>query len=171
MKIITGKSNFFRQPACPSKHLAGIPRDGFTLIEVMVAASITVVAALGTLCYQYYGVKNSRVSQAQLTATRIGQLLLEDWKSTGGDQDYDPAALGLGFVDPTGAETGTCRITLDNQTFYMLLEQSPIDEDTVAGVTLCQIRVTVKWRMDYSPGATTSQDPEIFLTTYVRRDG
>ena len=144
---------------------------GFTLVEVMVAVSITIVVALGTLCFQYHGVKHSRASQAQIAGTRLGQLLLEDWKSTGGDPDYDPESLGLGFAAPAAPETGTCIITLDNQTFYMLLEQSEIAQDTVAGVKLCQLRVTVKWRKDYTHGATTGTDPEIFLTTYVRRDG
>ncbi len=175
LKIINSKSKISRELACSWKHLAGARRsfseDGFTLTEVMVAVSITVIVALGTLCYQYHGVKHSRASQAQITATRVGQLLLEDWKSTGGNPDYDPATLGLGFVNPTAPETGTCRITLDNQTFYMFLEQSEIDQDTVAGVKLYQIRVTVKWRNDYGQGAITSGDPEILLTTYVRRDG
>jgi prepilin-type N-terminal cleavage/methylation domain-containing protein len=147
---------------------------GFTLIEVMIAVSIIAVVALGTLCYQYYGVKHSRVSQAQITATRIGQLLLEDWKSTGGDPDYDPGILGLGFVTPTAPETGTCKITLDNQTFYILMNRSDApapNYDSVAGIRLSQIRVTVKWRRDYCQGTTNGDDPEIFLTTYVRRDG
>lgn len=137
----------------------------------MIAAAVTIIVALGTLCYQYHGVKHSRASQAQLIATRVGQLVLEDWKSTGGDPDYDPTELGLGFVDTTGSEIGNCRITLDNQSFYLSTQQNDIDQDTVAGVKLCQIRVTVKWRRDYASGATTSSDPEIYLTTYVRRDG
>jgi prepilin-type N-terminal cleavage/methylation domain-containing protein len=149
---------------------------GFTLVEVMVAVSITVVVALGTLCYQYYGVKHSRASQAQITATRIGQLLLEDWKSTGGDPDYDPLTLGLGFASLVPPNPGHYLITLDNQTFYITRTGSNAvtapdpNPDTVAGVLLLQLRVTVKWRKDYGPGTTTSEDPEIVLTTYVRRD-
>lgn len=137
----------------------------------MVAVSITSIIALGTLCYQYHGVKHSRASQAQITATRIGQLVLEDWKSTGGDPSYDPTSLGLGFVTLTFPETGNFRLTLDNQSFYISLTRTEVDYDTVAGVWLYQIRVTIKWRNDYCPGPTTADDPEIFLTTYVRRDG
>ena len=145
------------------------------MVEVMVAASITIIIALGTLCYQYYGVKHSRASQAQVTATRIGQLLLEDWKSTGGDPDYDPLALDLGFASPVPANPGHFLITLDNQTFYIQLAQQlvpiPNNPDPVNGVTLNQLNVTVKWRLDYGLGATTAGDPEVSLTTYVRRDG
>jgi len=147
---------------------------GFTLVEVMVAVSITIIVALGTLSFQYHGVKHSRATEAQITATRIGQLLLEDWKSTGGDPDYDPGVLGLGFIMPTAPETGTCKIMLDNQAFYIVLNRSDApapNYDSVAGIWLSQIRVTVKWRKDYSRGVTTADDPEILLTTYVRRDG
>ena len=179
LKIINGKSKTPRKLACPWKHLAGAHRsfsqDGFTLVEVMIAVCITVVIALGTLCYQYYGVKHSRASQAQITATRIGQLLLEDWKSTGGDPYYDPLSLGLGFTSPEPPSPGHYLITLDNQTFYISrteqLAAVPNNPDPFAGVTLNQIRITVKWRRDYGLGATTASDPEIILTTYVRRDG
>jgi prepilin-type N-terminal cleavage/methylation domain-containing protein len=152
-------------------------RRGLSLIEVMLAIVITSVIAIGTLGYQYFSIKHSRASDAQYLATRIGQLLLEDWKSTGGDSDYDPSVLGLGFIIPTYPETGTYKITLDNQTFYITRTRSNAstapdpNPDPVAGVLLLQLRVTVKWRNDYGQGAITSGDPEIILTTYVRRDG
>jgi hypothetical protein len=136
----------------------------------MLAVAVTIVVALGTLCYQYYGVQHSRAADAQVTGTRVGQLVLEDWKSTGGDQDYDPAALGLGFTTTSPGESGDYIITLDNQTFYLQLVRNDIDHDTVAGVTLRQIRVIIRWRKDYARGAISGSDPLINLTTYVRRD-
>ncbi len=143
---------------------------GFTLVEVMVSVALTTVIALGTLCYQYHGVKHSRVAQAQVAATRAGQLVLEDWKSTGGDADYDPTSLGVGFVAPSSEEPVNCVIKLDNQNFYVQLVQNDIDQDTVAGVTLRQLRVLVKWRKDYERGELNDSDPTVVLTTYVRRD-
>jgi prepilin-type N-terminal cleavage/methylation domain-containing protein len=154
-----------------NRRFARLTFGGFTLPEVMVSVTITVVLALGTLCYQYQGVKHSRAAEAQITATRIGQILLEDWKSTGGDQDYDPQSLGLGFTTPLSGEFGTCMITLDNQSFYMQMEHSDIDHDVVAGVLLREISVTVRWRKDFTRGAIGGTDPSICLTTYVRRDG
>lgn len=68
-----------------------------TLIEVIVALAVVVIASLGALGYQYYAAAQGRIAHAQTTSTRIAQLLLEDWKSTGGSEDYDPTALGLGF--------------------------------------------------------------------------
>jgi Tfp pilus assembly protein PilV len=141
------------------------------LVEVMISVAVTIIIALGTLGYQYYSVRHDRSAQAQFTATRIGQLILEDWKSTGGDPAYDPTSLGLGFLSPSPGESGTCVLTLDNQTFYVELIRSDIEQDTVAGITLCQIRVTVRWRKNYGPGALSAADPTVTLTTYVRRDG
>jgi hypothetical protein len=136
----------------------------------MVSVAIIVIVALGTLCYQYHSVKHSRISRAQVTATRVGQLLLEDWKSTGGDLDYDPASLGLGFTTPSPEEPGDYIITLDNQTFFIQLVQNLVAYDPVAGVRLLEINVLVKWRKDYARGAVSAGDPEVSLTTYVRRD-
>ena len=149
-------------------------RDGFTLVEMMISAAIIIIVALGTLSFQYQNVKNSRISEAQVTATRLGQMLLEDWKSTGGDPGYDATSLGLGFLAPTLPATGSYIITLDNQTFYIQMAQQlvPIanNPDPVAGVTLQQLSVTVSWRKDYGNGAVSSSDPTLTFTTFVRRD-
>jgi len=151
-------------------------RDGFTLVEVMVSVAIIIIVALGTLSFQYQSVKLNRSSEAQVTATRLSQLLLEDWKSTGGNPGYDATSLGLGFFDPTPPATGSYIITLDNQTFYIQMAQelAPVSSgsnpDTVAGVTLQQLSVTVSWRKDYSSDAVGDSDPTLTFTTFVRRD-
>jgi len=149
-------------------------RDGFTIVEVMMSVTIITIVALGTLSFQYYSVKDSRTSEAQVTATRLGQLLLEDWKSTFGDAGYDATSLGMGFVAPIPPETGDYKITLDNQTFYLQKTQQEVDipnnPDLVAGITLQELSVTVSWRRDYGNGAVSSSDPTLTFTTFVRRD-
>ena len=140
----------------------------------MAAMAIVIIVAMGTLSFQYNNVRQSRTSEAQIAAARIGQLLLEDWKSSGGDTNYDPNAMGLGFV--TIITSTSYKITLDNQTFYIQLAQqlAPISSgsnpDPVAGVTLQQLSVTVSWRKDYGNGAVSSSDPTLTFTTFVRRD-
>jgi Tfp pilus assembly protein PilV len=150
--------------------------DGFSLIEVVLSIAMIIVVALGTLSFQYHGIKHSRSSEAQIAATRLGQLILEDWKSTGGDSDYDPAALGLGFTASTTPETEGYKITLDYQTFYLTKSQelatvsSGSNPDSVAGVTLNQLSVTVSWRKDFGQGSISSSDHTLTFTTFVRRD-
>jgi prepilin-type N-terminal cleavage/methylation domain-containing protein len=149
-------------------------RDGFTLVEVMVSVAIIIIVALGTLSFQYQSVKHDRSAEAQVTATRLGQLLLEDWKSTFGDAGYDATSLGLGFTVPIPPATGDYKITLDNQTFYLQKNQQlvniPNNPDPVAGITLQQLSVTVRWRKDYGNGAVTGSDPTLTFITFVRRD-
>lgn len=73
------------------------PAAGLTLVEVIVAMAILAIVALGALGYEYYAAQQVRLAHVQTIATHTAQLLLEDWKSTGGSDDYDPTILGLGF--------------------------------------------------------------------------
>lgn len=149
-------------------------RQGFSIEEVMLSMAIIIIVALGTMSFQYQGVEHSRAAEAQMAAARIGQLLLEDWKSTGGVSNYDPNTLGLGFITVITSVSYT--ITLDYQTFYIQLAQqlapvaSGANPDPVAGVTLQQLSVTISWRKDFAPGAVHSSDPTLTFTTFVRRD-
>jgi prepilin-type N-terminal cleavage/methylation domain-containing protein len=145
-------------------------KKGFSLIEVMVAVLLTCIIALGTLGYRYLSVKHGRTADAQLMAVRIGQLLLEDWKSQAGNADYDPESLNLGFAAPKSGEYGAYFITLGNIPFFVDLQNTDVETDAAAGVTLRQMAVIVKWRSDLTRGAIRSYDPSLTFTTYVRRD-
>jgi prepilin-type N-terminal cleavage/methylation domain-containing protein len=144
--------------------------DGFSIIEVMLAVFLTSIIAMGTLSYQYRIIQHGRTSDAHFMATRIAQLLLEDWKAESGDADYDPNSLQLGFAIPNSGEYGNYYISLGNIPFYVGLQNSDVLTDATAGVTLRQISITVKWRNDYARGAIRSSDPVLTFTTYVRRD-
>jgi len=165
-----------------------------TLIEVMMALAVLVIASLGALGYQYYAVKQAQIARAQTAGTRIGQLLLEDWKSTGGSEEYDATDLGLGFSSelPLAAGVGyplpdgVYSITVDNVPMVLVLSCEDVDYDSVAEVTLRQLSVSVVWvqEPDADPqlGAVISQQVTdkvnyhrgmrelVTLTTYVRLD-
>jgi Tfp pilus assembly protein PilV len=141
-----------------------------TLVEVMLAASVIAVAALGTLCYEYLCVDHIRFARAQLAATRVGQLLIEDWKSSGGSADYNPENLHMGFVLPPELPAGNFVTTIDGLTLHITMSHSDVATDPVAGVTLRRINVVVHWRKDFGNGAVDNDDPGVNLTTYVRRD-
>ena len=139
-------------------------RSGLTLVEVMLAAAVIIVAALGTLCYEYLCVDHVRYARAQMTATRIGQLLIEDWKSTGGDVDYNPEDLNMGF---TLLSQDNFRTTIDGLPLYISKSQSEV---TPGDVNLIHLNVEVQWRHDFSADAVTDDDPKVSLDTYVRKD-
>lgn len=157
-----------------------------TLAEVVVAMTVLSIAAVGALGYQYHANRQVRVAHAQITATRIGLLLLEDWKSTGGSTQYDPTALGLGFEstfipqyfsEGQGVGVGTPLrseayvITVDNVPLIMVLKWQDVETDAVAKVTLRQLCAVVKFdEPEGLSGSLAAYNPAIVLTTYVRLD-
>lgn len=174
-------------------------RDGFSLVEVMLTMAILAIAAVGALGYQYYAAKHARIAQSQITATRTAQLLLEDWKSTGGSEDYDPTALGLGFssilsVPATEVSSGVplgstvYAITVNDVPMLITLTWKDIANDSIAEVTLRQLTITViggqqakvsegislgeliSGRLTSNSAMSTGLIAPITLTTYVRLD-
>jgi prepilin-type N-terminal cleavage/methylation domain-containing protein len=145
-------------------------RGGVTLIEVMLALAVVVIAALGSLCYEYLCVDHVRYARAEMTATRIAQLLIEDWKSTGGADDYDPQDLNMGFTLPPEVGMGNFMTVVDGIPLYISMDQGEVEKDTFAGIKLNRITVAVKWRKDFTSGPVTDSDPSITFNTYVRRD-
>jgi Tfp pilus assembly protein PilV len=150
------------------KHV--IRTKAMTLVEVMLAVAVIIVAALGTLCYEYLCVDHIRFARAQLAATRVGQLLIEDWKSSGGSADYNPEDLKMGFDLPPGPPAGNYMTVIDDLPLYISMSHSDVATDPVAGVTLRKISVVVHWKKDFGSGAVDDDDPGVNLTTYVRRD-
>jgi prepilin-type N-terminal cleavage/methylation domain-containing protein len=143
-------------------------RAGVTLVEVSVAIVILAIASIGAINYQYHATRQGQVARSEITATRVAQLLLEDWKSRGGDETYDPTALGLGFTDMQAADW--YRITVDNLPMSVHLEWNNVDQDATAGVTLREISVEFRWRVDRTDEAIRGIDPRYVMTTLVRRD-
>ncbi len=144
-------------------------KAGMTLVEVMIAVAVVIVAALGTLCYEYLCIDHVRVARAELTATRIGQLLLEDWKSEGGTLDYNPEDLHMGFELPDDLPTN-CVTVVDGLPLHISMTHSDVDADAFTGVKLSEISVVVSWKRYFGNGAPEGDDPRVVLTTYVRRD-
>jgi len=137
----------------------------------MVAMVILAVVALGALSYQYHAAREGRIAKAQITATRTAQLLLEDWKSTGGSTDYNPTTLGMGFSIPDTADEADYFITVDYLPMYIALSYNDVDTDDSAGITLREVNVTVSWRRDHRVGLREINDPSLVLTTYVNVSG
>jgi prepilin-type N-terminal cleavage/methylation domain-containing protein len=143
-------------------------KAGVTLVEVSVAIVVLAIASIGAINYQYHATRQGLVARSEITATRVTQLLLEDWKSRGGDETYNPADLGLGFTAMQAANW--YRITVDNLPMSMNLQWTDVAQDVAAGVTLRQIRVEFRWRVDRTDGAISDIDPRYVMTTLVRRD-
>jgi type II secretory pathway pseudopilin PulG len=148
-----------------------IRQRGLTLIEACLAMAMIAIVAIGALSYQYFGIRHLRIAQADLAATRIGQLVLENWKGTGGvnSANYDLTTLGLGFQRPTSPTAGNYYITVDGTTYYVWLAYEDKITDSDSGITLRQISATLRWPNNFGTGSVTANDPAVTLITYVRK--
>lgn len=165
--------------AGPLRRIEASWRRAVTLTEVAIAIAILAIATLGGLGYQYLAAEHSRTARAQIIGIRTAQLLLEDWKSDGGSEFYDPNALGLGFSTLTpfssGAEattdTAIYSITVDNIPMQISLRWkdrpgNPDYDDPATGGKLRELSVTVR----FAVGSTQEGAPPVFLNTYVKID-
>jgi type II secretory pathway pseudopilin PulG len=144
-------------------------RSGLTLIEAVIAMAILATATLGALAYAFHGAKQIRIAHAELAAARTGQLLLEDWKSTGGALNYDPTVIGMGFLAVIGTP-GDYVNTVDGTKLYTTLSpRTEVGRDDFTGDRLYRITVTLRWRGDFSAAAPGAGDPSAMFTTYVKQ--
>jgi prepilin-type N-terminal cleavage/methylation domain-containing protein len=161
---------------------------GVTLIEVVMAMAILVFSSVGALSYQYYAARDASIADAQITASRLAMLLLEDWKSTGGSKDYDPSALNLGFTSAlqvpahfsqgkgqglgSPLHDGVYAIMIGDVPIMVMLTWTDVAEDDVSGVILRKLDATVTFDSAWegkSQKKLESLNP-IILTSYVRVD-
>jgi hypothetical protein len=162
------------------------------LIEAMIAMTVLAIAALGVLSYQYRAAAHARIAHAQITGMRTAQLLLEDWKSTGGSEEYDVATLGLGFSSrlkiPSQWSQGqggglgsplhncTHSVVVDGLPMLMVLRWQDVAHDTVTEAKLRQLSVIARFgEVDDRGDLVFSESyleniPPIILTTYTRVD-
>jgi prepilin-type N-terminal cleavage/methylation domain-containing protein len=139
---------------------------GATLVELVIAITILSIVSVGCLGYQYFSTRMAIRANAELTATRTARLVLDNWKKTGGDENFDPTSLNVGFQ----TSGNSYLITTNQLPITVSLQWQDVEYDAVAAVTLRQIQVTVRWRSDYQAGAIRGNDPSYVMTTYVRRD-
>jgi len=136
-------------------------RAGFTLIEVMIATVIFIIAVLGTSAYRY-----------SAAAARTGLLLCEGWRGIGGADDYDPVgyfssdldiATSPGPAVPDGfTPLGSYKIVLESSDYYATLSWKDVNPGLRA------LNVLVGWDQ-MGRGTDSLQDAnKLFkLTTYV----
>jgi len=165
----------------------GRSAHGMTLVEVMMAASILVVAALGALHCQYYVAGHGRLAAATMAAANTAQLLLEDWKSTGGSLEYDPSNLELGFSNALAIPAGftapeglgaalndaAYAIGINDIPMLVILKYLDVNDDDQAAATLRQLAAVVHFEApgdDDSSETRFSEMPPVTLVTYVRLD-
>ena len=69
---------------------------GLTLIEVMVAVGVIAFAVVGGMGLRYYSSLDARKADVYVSASRVGWMLLEQWRAHEGAADFDPGSGGGG---------------------------------------------------------------------------
>jgi prepilin-type N-terminal cleavage/methylation domain-containing protein len=141
---------------------------GVTLIELVVVLLILAIVSVGSINYQYFGTRLAQRADAEITAARTARLILDNWKKKGGDENFNPEDLDMGFQQPDG-ETYYL-VTVNELPLTVTLAWEDVEVDADAGVGLRQLQITIQWRLDYQEGEVSDTDPSYIITTYVRRD-
>lgn len=63
---------------------------GVTLVEVMAALVIALVIAIGVMSFQYAAAMNARKADMRATASRLGLLILDSWRSAKNSYPFNP---------------------------------------------------------------------------------
>lgn len=157
---------------------------GLTIIEIMVAAVVVVVAVIGAMGFRYYCTLDARKADVQITAARVGLMLLEGWKGMGGRSsvypynNYDPLnmpAIGpqfqissdIGPDVPDGFDSfGSYLVTIEGAYYYATLshQDEPANDMRI-------LNVFVAWPEDYPTGTLSDSDRSVRFTTKVNLPG
>lgn len=155
-------------------------KRGVTLIEIIVAMTVTIVAIIGAIGYRYYSILDARKAKVQITAGRVGSMLLECWRGSGGRSEpdsgtFDPVDFsystvlelsGGGKVNYTGLDDfthfGSYAVIADGATYYVSLAY----KDEAANVRV--LNASVFWPRDYPSGEFVSGGDSVSVSTKVK---
>ena len=157
---------------------------GLTLVEVMVATRIIVMAVIGAMGYRYYGPLDARSADVRMTATRVASMLLDGWVAAGAYKAYNPVqdfadmdddvdavmqiAAGGGPPVPSGFTAQgsySAVVPANNCTYYATLSYKE------AGYELRLLNAEVAWKGRGQTGPVSAADPSVRLTTYAKFSG
>ncbi len=149
-------------------------RRAFTLVDIMIATTILLIALIGTSSFRYYTTLDARKATARITAARIGRMLCENWRGIKGIETYDPTAhfgstltITQSTAGPDKPEDftllGNYTVTLNGANYYMTLSWKDVSTGLRA------LNIIVAWaQRPQGPGSSLSDADKSFkLTTYA----
>jgi len=156
---------------------------GLTLIEIMVVVLLISVAVLGATSFRMFCVMDAKKADVQINAARVGSMLLETWKGTGGFSSYDPSLefpissygsqfgitkTATGLAEPTGFTSLASKYQIldksNNVYYFVTLSYKPA---VVSPSEPTALNVTIVRRSNYTTGSVTTDDKTLKMTTYM----
>ena len=153
-----------------------ISASAFTILEIMIAAVIFIVAFLGTSAYRYGASLDARKADLQSTAVRTALMLCEGWNGVGGAASFKPVAAfssdiiisaGVGPDAPSGFTwLGSYKVNFERTDYFVTLSWKKISTDLRA------LSVIVSWdQSGQDTGSFENANKSYRLTTYVENPG
>ena len=147
--------------------------SGLTLIEIMVAIVIILIAVIGAMRFRYYSALDVRKADVQITAGRLGSLLLDGWIGVGGIPIYDPVAEYATDINIALSATGPAvptdftklnsyHIVTNRANYYATLSYKD-STPTQAG----ELNVDIAWLNRYQVGPVSASDRSVKFTGFV----
>ena len=149
-----------------------ISKKAFTLIEIMIAVVIFIIAFLGTSAYRYGASLDARRADLQTKATRTALLFSEAWNGVGGDASFKPVAafssdivisVSVGPDEPSDFTwLGSYKVNFERTDYFVTLSWKKTDPD------LKVLSVIVNWDASgQDTGNFAGAKKSYRLTTYV----
>jgi Tfp pilus assembly protein PilV len=142
-------------------------RRGFSLLDVVIASTVLLIAIVGNSAYRYHSTLDERKAALQTSAARAAQLLYESWRGVQGAATYNPTAYtwadmtifaGTGPTVPEGfTSLGSYAISANDFNYNATLSW----QDVSTG--LRAINVTIAWSTSGSGTANNA----FTLTSYT----
>ncbi len=146
---------------------------GLTLVEIMIAIVVILVAIIGAMGFRYYSALDARKADVKITAGRVGSMLLEGWIGTGGQSTYDPVAAygtdmnisvsGTGPAVPAGfTKLDSYQIVINRANYYATLsyrDSTPTQAE--------ELNIVISWLHWNQAGTVSSSDQSVKFTGYI----
>ena len=158
-------------------------KSGVTLIELMVAMVVIIIAVLGATMYRYGSVTDARRADIQMCAGRVALLVMEEWKVAAGSYTFDLADdISLNSVFAGGSDDITISeksgdywpvsLTGGKDSYYYVKIgwEDDIDDDGSDDDGIRRLDVQVAWKLADVSGVPDTEDwaRAVKLSSYVR---
>lgn len=147
-------------------------RRAFTILEIMIAMAVFIIAFLGTSAYRYGAAMDARRADLQTKATRAALLFCEGWNGVGGAVSFKPVTTFSPDIDisvsvgPDAPDDftwmGSYKVTFERTDYFVTLSWKNVS----AG--LRALSIIVNWDpTGQDTGAFVNANKSYQLTTYV----
>ena len=151
------------------KGISKKPGSGLTLIELMVAILLLAIAVIGAMGFRYFCAMDARRADVQMTGARLGWMLLENWKASGGDTTYVPLIPGL-TITPGPGPAKPADFT-QHQSYHVLVNgahlYATLSYKNATPTEARKLNVNVAWLYRYQQWDGTPPYKTVGLTTYM----